>query len=45
MKKHFSKYVIMIAEQNEQFEKSNICWICGRLIENGDNKVRDHYHW
>ena len=31
----------MTAEQNEEFERSNICWICGKLIEFGD-KIRDH---
>ena len=33
----------MTAEENEQFERSNICWICGKLIEFND-KVRDHCH-
>ena len=41
MKKHFMS--IMSAEQNEELEKSNICWICGKLIENAD-KVKDHCH-
>ena len=43
MKKHFNKNLIMTAEQNEEFERSNICWICGNLIEFND-KVRDHCH-
>ena len=43
-KKHFNKNLVMSAEQNEEFEKSNICWICGELIEIDDNKVRDHCH-
>ena len=34
----------MTAEQNEEFEKTNICWICGKLIDIGNNKVRDHCH-
>ena len=33
----------MAAEENEKWERSNICWICGKLIEN-DDKVRDHCH-
>ena len=33
----------MSAEENEEFERANICWICGKLI-NFDNKVRDHCH-
>ena len=33
----------MTVEQNEEFERSNICWICGNLT-GYDNKVRDHCH-
>ena len=44
IKKHFNKNLVMTAEQNEKFERTNICWICGKLIEIGDNKVRDHCH-
>ena len=44
MKKHFNRNFIMSAEENEKFEMANICWICGRLIENYDNKVRYHCH-
>ena len=44
MKKYFNKNLIMTAKQNEEFEKSNICWICGKLIDLDDNKVRDHCH-
>ena len=33
----------MSVEQNEKFARSNICWICGKLI-NLDEKVRDHCH-
>ena len=40
MKKHFNKNLIMSAEEEEQFEKTEICWICNKLIEN--DKVRDH---
>ena len=43
MKKHFNKNLVMTAEENEEFERSNICWICGKLIENED-KVKDHCH-
>ena len=43
MKKHINKNLIMSAEkEEEEFEKSNICWICGKIID--DNKVRDHCH-
>ena len=43
MKKHFNKNLVMTDEQNEEFKNSNICWICGKLIEFND-KVRDHCH-
>ena len=43
MKKHFNKNLVMTAEKNEEFERTNICWICGKLI-NFDEKVRDHCH-
>ena len=39
MKKHFNKNLVMSAE-----ERSNICLICGRLIDINDNKVRAHCH-
>ena len=29
MKKYFNRNLIMTAEENEKFERSNICWICG----------------
>ena len=42
MKKHFNKNLIISAEEEEQFEKMKICWLCNKLIEN--DKVRDHCH-
>ena len=44
MKKHFNKNLVMTAEQNEEFERTNICWICGKLTDIGDQKVTDHCH-
>ena len=44
IKKHFNKRLVMTAEQNEEFQRTNICWICGKLVDIGDNKVRDHCH-
>ena len=43
IKKHFNKNLVMTTEENEEFERSNICWICDKLIENED-KDRDHCH-
>ena len=37
MKKHFSKNLVMTVDEEEEFERSNICWICGKIID--DNKV------
>ena len=34
----------MSAEEQEQFQSSNTCWICEKLIDNDDEKVRDHCH-
>ena len=43
MKKHFNKNLIM-NEEEEQIQSSNTCWICEKLIDNDDEKVRDHCH-
>ena len=43
MKKHFNKNLIM-SEEEEQFQSSNTCWICEKLIDDDDEKVRDHCH-
>ena len=44
MKKQFNNNLVMTAEQNEEFERCNICYICGKLIDIDDNKVRVHFH-
>ena len=44
MKKQFNKNLIMSEEQEKQFQSSNTCWICKRLIDNVDEKLRDHCH-
>ena len=44
MKKCFCRNLIMSGEEEKRFEMSNICWICGRLFDIRDNKVRDHCH-
>ena len=36
---------MVITEQEKYlFQKSNNCWICRKLIDNDDGKVRDHCH-
>ena len=42
MKKCFCRNLITSAEEEERFAQSNICWICGKLFEISDEKVRDH---
>ena len=43
IKKHFNKNLIMSAGE-ERFQLSNSCWICNKLFNVGDDKVRDHCH-
>ena len=43
MKKYFNKNLI-ISKEEEQFQWSNTCWICEKLIDDDDEKVRDHCH-
>ena len=44
MKKHFNKNLIMTEEDEHLFQESHNCWICQKLIDNDDEKVRDHCH-
>ena len=34
----------MNEEEEDLFQKSNNCWICKKLIDNCEGKVRDHCH-
>ena len=43
-KKHFNKNLIMSKEEGEQFQSSSTCWICEKLIDDVDEKVRDCCH-
>ena len=44
MNKHFNKNLIMSKEKEHLFQQSNSCWICKKLIDNDEEKVRDHCH-
>ena len=44
MEKHFDQNLVMSAENEERFQSSNRCWICDKLFNVGDKKVRDHCH-
>ena len=41
IKKHFNKNLIMSAEEEEKLQLSNSVWICDKLFDVGDEKVRD----
>ena len=43
-KQYINKNHIISAEQEEKFQLSNSCWICDKLFDVGDDKVRDHCH-
>ena len=44
MKKYFSKNLTMSYEEEEQFQSSNTCWICEKLIDDDDETLRDNCH-
>ena len=44
MNKHFNKNLIMSEEEEHLFQQSNSCWICKKLIDNDEEKVRHHCH-
>ena len=33
-----------MTEEEEQFQSSNACWICEKLIDDDDENIRDHRH-
>ena len=33
-----------MTKEEDLFQKSNNCWICKRLIDTDEDKVRDHFH-
>ena len=39
MKDQFNKNLIMTEEEEYLFKQSNNCWICKKIIDNGDEKV------
>ena len=42
--KDFKKNLIMSEEEEELFQQSSSCWICEKLTDNYNEKVRDHCH-
>ena len=41
---YFNQNLIMSEKEEHLLQQSNSCWICKRLIDNDDEKVRDHCH-
>ena len=44
IKKYFNKNIVLSEEDDKRFQSSNRCWICNKLLDVGDNKVRGHDH-
>ena len=44
IKDQFNKNLVMTEKEEYLFQESNNCWICKKLIDNEDEKVRDHCH-
>ena len=44
IKRHFNKNLIMSTEKEKRFQLSISYWICDKLFDVGDDKVRYHYH-
>ena len=46
MKDQFNKNLVMTEKEEYLFQQSNNCWICKKIIDNEDEKVRDQsYYW
>ena len=43
-KKYLNKNLIMSENSEQIFQSSNKSWICDKLFDVVDNKVRDHCH-
>ena len=44
MKKDFNKNSIKSEEEEHLFQQSDSCWICKKIINDDNEKVRDHCH-
>ena len=44
MKKSFNNNLIVSAKDEQRYQSGNKCWICNKLLDVGDNKVRNHCH-
>ena len=44
MKDQFNKNLVITEKEEYLFQQSNNCWICKKIIDNEDQKVRGHCH-
>ena len=44
MNKHFKRNLIMSEKEEHLFQQSNSCWVCKKLIDNNEEKIRHHCH-
>ena len=44
LEKQFNKNLLMSTNDEERFQLSNKCWICDKLFDVRDDKIRDHCH-
>ena len=44
IRKHVNENLYMSTEEEERIQLANSCWICNKLFDVGDDKVRDHCH-
>ena len=44
MRDQYNKNLIMTEKEEYLIQQSNNCWICKKLIDNEDEKVRDYCH-
>ena len=44
IKKYFNKNIVLSEEDDKRFQSSNRCWICNKLLDVGENKVRGYDH-
>ena len=42
-KNHFNKSLAMSTEDEQRFKSRNKCWICDKIFDVGDTRVRDNF--
>ena len=44
MNKHFNRNLIVSEKEEHLFQLCSNCWICKKLIDNDEEKVKDNCH-